>query len=55
MKYLQLTLSSAFKFLDWWDSLLHSNRVNYNDNDNDNEIHLFKPNFIYTIDNKYCL
>ena len=20
-----------------------------------NEIHLFKPNFIYTIDNKYCL
>ena len=26
----------------------------YNDNDNDNEIHLFKPNFIYTIDNKYC-
>ena len=22
---------------------------------NDNEIHLFKPNFIYTIDNKYCL
>ena len=24
-------------------------------NDNDNEIHLFKPNFIYTIDNKYCL
>ena len=27
---------------------------NDNDNDNDNEIHLFKPNFIYTIDNKYC-
>ena len=26
-----------------------------NDNDNDNEIHLFKPNFIYTIDSKYCL
>ena len=25
------------------------------DDDNDNEIHLFKPNFIYTIDNKYCL
>ena len=24
-------------------------------NDNDNEIHLFKPNFMYTIDNKYCL
>ena len=24
-------------------------------NDNDNEIHLFKPNFIYTIDNTYCL
>ena len=22
---------------------------------NDNEIHLFKPNFIYTMDNKYCL
>ena len=22
---------------------------------NDNEIHLFKPNFMYTIDNKYCL
>ena len=29
--------------------------LNDNDNDNDNEIHLFKPNFIYTIDNKYCL
>ena len=26
-----------------------------NDKDNDNKIHLFKPNVIYTIDNKYCL
>ena len=25
------------------------------DNDNDNEIHLFKPNFIYTMKSKYCL
>ena len=32
-----------------------SSQLNDNDNDNDNEIHLFKPNFIYTIDNKYCL
>ena len=24
-------------------------------NDNDNEIHLFNPNFIYTIDNTYWL
>ena len=22
--------------------------------DNDNEIHLFKPNFIYTMDSEYC-
>ena len=29
--------------------------VDLNDNDNDNEIHLFKPNFIYTMDSKYCL
>ena len=28
--------------------------INNNDNDNDNEIHLFKPNFICSMDNKYC-
>ena len=39
----------------WGSCYNYCNCSNYNDNDNDNEIHLFKPNFIYTIDNKYCL
>ena len=51
----QLTSNVSDLVENKWKNVNSPTYYNITQYDNDNEIHLFKPNFIYTIDNKYCL
>ena len=57
VKYTYTGINNSTSLIDHFivsDNICLLTRKYYTMTMNDNEIHLFKPNFIYTIDNKYC-